>query len=113
MPLEIRCQAALVCIYDDARMGIRKRRELLAAAIWPSQTQTPAGTPVAPAEPKPLPVQPPRYVPPTLPRHQQPSTVEQRDEARAAFRGGSSVDELANRYQQPWLVVRQWVRGRG
>ncbi|HEX3332177.1 MAG TPA: hypothetical protein VHS27_19790, partial [Gaiellales bacterium] len=66
VPLEIRCQAALVCIYDDARPGIRKRRELLAAALWPTQTQMPPGDPVALLEPKPEPrLRPqPRYVPP-------------------------------------------------
>jgi hypothetical protein len=50
---------------------------------------------------------------PALPRHEQPSTLEQRDEARASFRAGATISELADRYQQPWLVVRQWVRGRG
>jgi hypothetical protein len=115
VPLEIRCQAALVCIYDDARRGIRKRRELLAAAIWPSQARTPAGEPVAPPEPKPEPLlSPPRYVPPAaLPQHERPSTIEQRDEARPSFRAGASISELADRYRQPWSVVRGWVRAKG
>ena len=115
VPLEIRCQAALVCIYDDARLGIQKRRELLAAALWPTQMRTPAGVPVAAPEPKPEPVirRQPRYVPPALPHREQPSTLEQRNEARAAFRTGVSIEELACLYDQPWLVVRRWIRGRG
>ncbi len=113
VPLEIRAQAAVVCILEDARMGIRKRRELLAAAVWPSQTRTPRGEPVAPREPKPTSVPPPRYRPPVLPRHEQPSTIDQREAARVAFRAGASIEELAIRYDQPWLVVRGWVKGRG
>jgi hypothetical protein len=115
VPLEIRCQAALVCIYDDARLGIRKRRELLAAAIWPTQARTPSGTPVAPPEPKSEPFRaPPRVAAPArLPQRERLSTLEQRGEARAAFRAGASIEELACRYDQPWPVVRRWVNGRG
>jgi len=34
-------------------------------------------------------------------------------EARAAFRAGSSIAALSERYEQPWANVRKWVRNRG
>jgi hypothetical protein len=52
-------------------------------------------------------------VAPALPRREQASTLEQRDEARASLRAGASIEELACRYDQPWPVVRRWVNGRG
>ena len=43
---------------------------------------------------------------------ERPSTPERRAQARAAFRAGASIAALAERYAQPWPVVRKWVRGR-
>jgi len=34
-------------------------------------------------------------------------------EARVAFRDGSSIAALSERYEQPWANVRRWVRNRG
>jgi hypothetical protein len=45
-------------------------------------------------------------VPSTLPRHEQPSTLERREHARAEFIAGMSIGELAEAYHQPWPVVR-------
>jgi hypothetical protein len=50
VPLELRCAAAVECVWRDATLGTRKRAELLAAALWPAG-YAPGGEFADPEEP--------------------------------------------------------------
>jgi hypothetical protein len=91
VPLEIRCAAAIECIWLDAQLGGRERRELLATALWPRRL--PHRRPTPPEAP-PL------------------TETEMRAQARSAFQAGATISDLAARYGVPWTVARKWARGR-
>jgi hypothetical protein len=106
--------AAAVNAIDTYPLTVEQRCELVALAVWPSDAMLPGPVSQAPRVPD-IDLRPPRPTvrpPVAAPIVEQLSTAEQRDEARAAFRAGASIAALAERYAQPWPVVRKWVRGR-
>lgn len=91
MPLEVRCAAAIECVWQDSSLGGRERRALLAVALWPRR----------------LPHR--RPLPPQAP----PLTVEEMQaQARVAFRGGSSIQTIADQLGVTWMTARTWTRAR-
>jgi hypothetical protein len=107
LSLKRRATAALNVIDANPGLSIAERSELVCVAIWPVDIELPG--PVsrdALLEPdvdqRPTP-------PPAVPAVRA-WTPEQRAEARAAFQGGATISALSERYAQPWLVVRKWVR---
>ena len=147
LPLETRAAAALLVILEDAQLGIRHRRDVLAAALWPTAATIPKGSPppldsdphelsreevraravaayiagegslakVAERFGIPAPTLKSWVNPPARRRQPAPPPegASDQEHALAAFRAGATVSELAERYEQPWLVVNEWIRGRG
>jgi hypothetical protein len=92
VPLEVRCAAAVECVWTDSSLGGRERRELLATALWPRRLP----------HRRPLPPEPP------------PLTVEEmKAKARVAFRAGSSIQMIADEFGVSWLTARGWARTKG
>lgn len=113
VPLETRCQGAIAVIWLDPELGVRKRRELLAAALWPNPARTPSSTPVPPVEAQ---VQAPRKRPEPLSRRrwavEPPATPEQRAEARRLLAAGWPISQIAEHMGQPWSAVHGWIRAK-
>jgi hypothetical protein len=106
--------AAAVNAIDTYPLTIEQRCELFALAVWPTDAALPGPVSCAAMTPD-IDLRPPQPAVRSLvaaPMVEGPSTAEQRDDARAAFRAGASIAALAERYAQPWPVARKWVRGR-
>lgn len=82
-------------IWLDPGLGVKKRRQLLAAALWPGEERTPGGE----FQPQ---VEPPMSGTETLTR----------DEARALVRQGVTIQGVADRVGATWADTRAWMRGR-
>jgi hypothetical protein len=92
VPLELRCAAAVEVIWRDAALGVRKRRELLATAIWPNR--------LPPRQPMPAALAPAPIM----------TTDEKRAWAREAFQTGATIQEVAAELDVAWMTARGWVR---
>ena len=105
--------AAAVNAIDTYPLTVEQRCELVALAVWPTNAALPGRVGRAPRSPD-IDLRPTR---PTVraqaaaPVVERPSTPDQRDDARAAFRAGATITGLAEQYGQPWGVIRTWVRG--
>jgi len=115
LPLSSRAAAAANAI-DTYPLTVEQRCELVALAVWPTAAKLPGPVSRAPRVPD-IDLRPARSVRPAptpVAVSSPPSSMlEQRAQARAAFRAGASIAALAERYQQSWPAVRKWVRGRG
>jgi hypothetical protein len=112
LSLSSRAAAAINAI-DTYTLTVEQRCELVALAVWPTDAVLPGPVSRAPRAPDIdlRPSRPPARASTAAAVVESPSTPEQRDDARAAFRAGATITGLAEQYGQPWGVVRTWVRG--
>jgi hypothetical protein len=119
LSLQRRATAALNVIDAYPGLSIAERHELVYLALCPPALELPGAvkrdeltTPNVDLRRTPRPPKPrPRVAPPPTVTSG-PVTPEIRDEARRLFRSGTTMSELAEAYDQPWPVIRAWVRGR-
>jgi len=107
LSLKRRCVAALNVIDANPGLSIAERSELVCVAVWPPEMLMPG--PVRRDELLEPDVDQ-RPTPPPAPPAVRAWTPEQPAEARVAFQAGTTITALSERYAQPWLVVRKWVR---
>ena len=115
LPLSSRAAAAVNAI-DTYPLTVEQRCELVALAVWPTDTALPGGTVSRAARTPDIDHRPARKPPTVMPAavgvsvRGGVSTPQERAQARELFRRGSSIASIAEEFGVPWLAARAWCR---
>ena len=114
LPLTSRAAAA-VNVIDAYPLTVDQRCELVALAVWPTDTTLPGPVSRAARTPD-IDHRPARKPPTIMPAATGVSALggvsspQERAQARELFRRGSSIASIAEEFGVPWLAARAWCR---